>query len=193
MISLKTHCVKWAKGCGSSMCSLADYVILGKGDIPCDILFIGIAPGDSENANGEPFVGPAGHELDRIVKYALDGYNLRLAYTNLVCCMPRDHEGMKVHDPEREQVISCSERLIEFISIASPRLIITLGDMPKKWLNPQSKDHIEITNKIPKVSMEHPAVILYETDSVNKPLVIKRQILTLRGAARQTFGEPKIA
>lgn len=69
-------CGRWKKwGCGSGECPgpdrLTTKVCLLRGSIPCDILFIGEAPGESENAMGYPFVGPAGKLLDRIVGEAL--------------------------------------------------------------------------------------------------------------------------
>ncbi len=38
-----------------------------RGSLPCDIFFLGEAPGDSEDLLGKPFVGPAGKLLDRII------------------------------------------------------------------------------------------------------------------------------
>jgi uracil-DNA glycosylase len=72
-------------------------VVLARGRVPCDVLFIGEAPGASEDVLGLPFVGPAGHMLDYIIERSIGEHNelrkekglpgLRVAMTNLVCCM----------------------------------------------------------------------------------------------------------
>jgi uracil-DNA glycosylase len=54
-------------------------VVLARGSIPCDILFVGEAPGRSEDALGKPFVGPAGILLDEMIEDALSGIVLGFA------------------------------------------------------------------------------------------------------------------
>jgi uracil-DNA glycosylase len=61
----------WGRGCGSNLCPLARKVVLARGTLPCDVLFIGEGPGVSEDVTGRPFVGPAGSLLDHIVNTAL--------------------------------------------------------------------------------------------------------------------------
>lgn len=51
-------------------------VVLARGCVPCDILFVGEAPGQSENSVGKPFVGPAGLLLDVIVTRGVGGRKL---------------------------------------------------------------------------------------------------------------------
>lgn len=62
------HCTTWKDGCGSAHCDRAMRKVLYKGKIPCDILYVGEAPGKSENMSGVPFVGPAGKLLEEMVK-----------------------------------------------------------------------------------------------------------------------------
>src|SRR5688572_27705229 len=64
------HKQRWQGGCGHVMCSRALNVVLARGDLPCDVLFIGEAPGDSEDVTGNPFTGPAGSLLDDIITQA---------------------------------------------------------------------------------------------------------------------------
>jgi uracil-DNA glycosylase len=56
-------------------------VCIAKGDVPCDFAFVGEGPGDSENLIGQPFMGPAGDLLDRIVR----GSGLKKATVCLEC------------------------------------------------------------------------------------------------------------
>ncbi len=62
-------------------------IVLARGKVPAPILFIGEAPGASEDALGKPFIGPAGKVLDDIITVALDG-QYDYALTNLVACYP---------------------------------------------------------------------------------------------------------
>lgn len=72
----RQHVEKWAGGCGSELCSRATRVVHYRGAIPCDVLFIGEAPGESEDVVGKPFWGPAGRELDKVVEQALGPHTL---------------------------------------------------------------------------------------------------------------------
>jgi uracil-DNA glycosylase len=55
-------------------------VVFARGKIPCDILFVGEAPGKSEDMHGQPFYGPAGQLLDDIVENA----------TRMFCVCPHE-------------------------------------------------------------------------------------------------------
>lgn len=67
------HAEKWRDCHLCDLCSQRDRIVLAKGDVPCDLLIIGEAPGESENVTGLPFTGPAGHLLGKIVASATDG------------------------------------------------------------------------------------------------------------------------
>lgn len=65
------HVAKW-KNC--DLCPLhkqRNRICIARGTVPCDVLFVGEAPGPSEDAIGQPFVGPAGKLLDQIIERAL--------------------------------------------------------------------------------------------------------------------------
>jgi uracil-DNA glycosylase len=123
MSPFQAHCERWKKGCGAAICKRARQVVFYRGDIPCDVLLIGEAPGASENARGWPFCGPAGILLDRMIAKALDlsgerVRRVRIGITNVVGCIPRDEEGVKVEQPEVEDVEHCTPRLQEIVRIA---------------------------------------------------------------------------
>ena len=62
-------------------------VVIGKGSRNADILFIGEGPGQQEDLQGVPFVGPAGQLLDKML--ASVGLSLEDAYiANVVKCRP---------------------------------------------------------------------------------------------------------
>lgn len=130
------HCGRWKDGCGSAHCAAAQHRVLYRGKIPCDVLFIAEAPGESEDCVGTPLEGPAGHKLDQIIERALaqaparpDGRPWRVGFTNLVGCIPRDDGGLaKAADgPDDDQVGACTPRLQEIVRIADPALLVLVG------------------------------------------------------------------
>lgn len=66
------HVNHWKNCKDCQLCETRKKVVLYGGSIPCDILLVGEAPGVSENRIGTPFVGPAGHLLDDMVRDSVD-------------------------------------------------------------------------------------------------------------------------
>ena len=67
------HQNRWKDCTDCSLHASRIKVVLARGKLPCDILFTGEAPGESENVIGRPFIGPAGKLLDDIVGQATKG------------------------------------------------------------------------------------------------------------------------
>lgn len=65
-----SHVERWKDCEGCSLRDRRTRVVLYRGKIPCDVLFIGEAPGESEDVVGVPFVGPAGKLLDAMIQEA---------------------------------------------------------------------------------------------------------------------------
>lgn len=163
------HCERWKDGCGSAHCAAAQHRVLYRGKVPCDVLFVGEAPGDSEDCLGTPFEGPAGQKLDQIVERALtlaparpDGGEWRVGFTNLVGCLPRDERGVdKARDgPDDEQVAACTPRLREIIRLADPVLLVLVGKQSQDWLTPGYKHSIPLHKPTKTVGIVHPAAVM---------------------------------
>lgn len=143
------------------------------------MLFIGEAPGASDDNIGQPFAGPAGHLLTDQIDVALaeagicnsqqDENAPRIAFTNALCCIPKVN-GVKVEEPPKECLEACQPRLLEFARLARARKIVCIGNIALKWA-----PAIEGTFS----SITHPAAIL-RMEAVRKPLENKRVIATLR-------------
>ena len=84
----QAHRDKWGSCQRCLFCRRRNRVVLARGRVPAQLLLIGESPGASESVIGQPFVGPAGHLLDRILTVAVDG-RVDYALTNLVCCIPK--------------------------------------------------------------------------------------------------------
>lgn len=65
------HVEKWRDCMRCPLSEQRSNIVLARGTVPCDVLFVGEAPGASEDALGQPFVGPAGHLLDQVIERAL--------------------------------------------------------------------------------------------------------------------------
>jgi uracil-DNA glycosylase family 4 len=184
---LERHVQKWRAGCGSCLCGKPGIkVVLGKGRVPCDILFVGEAPGESENIEGEPFVGVAGHLLeDKIIAGSIGIANqirdekglgpLTFALTNLVGCLPRDDDGGKQTEPPKDAIKACADRLREFVKLCQPRLVVLVGKLAETWFEKMTG------HAGPMVAIMHPAFIL-RANITQKALLVKRCVVAIAGA-----------
>ena len=149
------HVAKWQDCRRCMLCRGRKQVVLARGKVPCDVLFIGEAPGTSEDVLGVPFVGPAGKLLDRIIDVAIDGqYDYCL--TNLVACIPMDEDGRKQEEPPIKAIETCRPRLTEVLKLCRAGLLVRVGRLATKHLQLPALDHP------PKdiISITHPAAIL---------------------------------
>ncbi len=170
----RIHCSKWDDGCGSDQCGAARNICLARGKLPCDVLFIGEAPGESEDVLGAPFTGPAGHLLDEMIAEAVDDKELRFAWTNIVGCIPRTEDGTeKASEPSKKQIKACAPRLREFVQLAKPKLVVFVGKLSEKHA-PQAVEGLDVRT----CAVQHPAFIL-RSGVADKGLLIQRCIATL--------------
>ena len=112
---------KWLEECQCELKKTATQAVPGVGNPDADIIFIGEAPGRSEDKLGIPFVGAAGKFLDEM----LELINLKrseIYITNIVKYRPPNNR-----DPLPEEKKSCREWLLAELKIISPKLIIFLG------------------------------------------------------------------
>lgn len=175
------HVERWSSGCGSTMCQYANRICYGRGTIPCNVVFIGEAPGESENCIGEPFVGPAGFELNRWIEAAIPP-TVTYALTNLVGCLPRDPEtGSKAQLPVHEDVLQCSDRLLEFIRIANPNLIVLVGKQAEHYFTKGYRDCLFPDLDIPTIEVSHPSYVLRQPPA-KRQQIVPRAIIRIRDA-----------
>lgn len=170
----KSHKAKWIDCEECPLCEKRKNVVLARGVIPCDVLFVGEAPGPNEDVLGKPFVGPAGFLLDSQIESALEEAGLspqkvRIAFTNLIACIPKSEEtNVKFTEPPRKSITACAPRLAEFIEIADPLIIVRVGKYASKWV---SHDYT--------ADIVHPAAIL-RADKWQQGLANQKSIVTLR-------------
>ena len=174
MTPFQKHKKKWRNCERCDLYERRSKVVLCRGKLPCDILFVGEAPGISEDVLGRPFVGPAGKLLDRIIERAI-GTDFRLAFTNLVGCIPKGEDGKKLTEPEPKCIKKCSSRLKELVLIAKPELVFCVGKLSAKHMF----DTIVGSAAPTLVNIVHPAAIL-RADITQQGLMIQRVEVTIR-------------
>lgn len=188
MTRLSLHVEQW-KDC--ELCPYHEFrknIVLGKGDIPCDVLFIGEAPGESEDVTGKPFMGKSGKLLDRIINRSFgppEKRKYRLAYNNVVACVPREEFGGDKEQPDAEYCEICQPRINEFVEIANPRLIVAVGKVAETWLEPLYRDRIKYDPKRTSViSIEHPGRIVRMVEAA-QPMAIQQCVVQLTTAIHE--------
>lgn len=171
-MNFKEHRIKWNNCQGCHLCKTRKHVVLARGSIPCDILLCGEAPGASEDVLGQPFTGPAGMLLDKIVERATKGRQIKFAFTNLVACIPLGDDGKKTGEPSLESIEACSERLEEFYGLSSPKAIICVGKL--------AYEHMQGYNDgiMPFAMITHPAAIL-RAELSQQGLMCQNSVVTI--------------
>lgn len=207
------HMQAWKSCNRCHLCSGRTNVVLARGSIPCDVLFIGEAPGESEDVIGKPFIGPAGKLLDHIINKAIGGVVLpqtdengndipiRTAFTNLVACIPREEDGQKATEPDAEAIKHCAPRLKELVQMCRPSLIVRVGKLSQKYVAGQAQFSDYQNHRasnfgelpwIPKdkfllfCDITHPAAIL-RANVAQQELMAQRCIVDLAEAVSEAF------
>ena len=109
---------------GCHACPLAETrtkLVFGVGREDAELLFVGEGPGEQEDLQGEPFVGPAGKLLDDML--AMIGLDRSRVYiANVVKCRPPHNR-----DPQPNEQAACRGWLDRQIELIQPKLIVCLG------------------------------------------------------------------
>ena len=113
-------------GCG--LCETRHNVVFGVGNRRTDVLFVGEGPGEQEDLQGEPFVGPAGKLLDDMLSI-LDLDREKCYIANIVKCRPPRNR-----DPLETEQEACIGYLRNQVSLIRPKIIVCLGRIAAKKL-----------------------------------------------------------
>lgn len=188
------HVERWSGGCGSELCQHATKVCLYRGQIPCDVLFVGEAPGQSEDTKGVPFWGPAGDVLQQVIDNVVPD-DVRWGMTNVVGCIPLDDEHLgktKSGGPPMSAIKVCSTRLVEIVRLAKPKVIICVGTVSYETLRVDCKPAykvkgqriIDVDEHIPRVHVMHPAAIM-RVNKVHQSLLYQQLEINVASAVHQ--------
>jgi uracil-DNA glycosylase len=110
------------------LASTRNTVVFGSGNADADLMFVGEAPGRSEDEQGLPFVGQAGRLLDTLLgEIGLTRADVFIA--NVLKCRPPGNR-----DPLPQEIDACQDYLFRQLELIRPRVVCTLGNFSTKLL-----------------------------------------------------------
>ena len=148
--------------------------MFGSGNADAELMFVGEAPGASEDEQGLPFVGRAGRLLDQLLEeIALERANVWIC--NVLKCRPPGNR-----DPQPVEIENCQEYLLRQVELIEPSVICTLGNFSTKLLRGDPTGITRLHGQ-PEVSMLGArAVRLYPIYHPAAALYTPRMLQTLR-------------
>lgn len=105
----------------------------GEGNIDTDLVFVGEAPGATEDSTGRPFVGRAGKLLESLLKEV--GYERSDVWIGNII----KHRPPENRDPLPDEIAACEPYLTEQLKAIKPLLIVTLGRFSMSYFYPDGK------------------------------------------------------
>jgi len=128
--------------------------VIGRGDVPAKILFIGEGPGKTEDLLGEPFVGPSGNLLELMLQDASDLAKVpppSYFITNTVMCRPwiwneNDSEYGHGREPTKHEALSCMANVMEVAKIVEPAIVIFVGRVAESFYKKEFPESLRITH-----------------------------------------------
>ena len=154
---LEQQCNNCTK-CG--LCESRHNAVFGVGPRDARIMFIGEGPGEQEDLQGEPFVGPAGKLLDDMLSIIdLNRQNCYIA--NIVKCRPPNNR-----DPLDAEQDACIGYLRNQVALIKPQVIVCLGRIAaKRIIDPEyriTRSHGQWIdrNDVWMTAIYHPSALL---------------------------------
>ena len=167
--------------------------VFGEGSAKAEAMFVGEQPGDREDREGHPFVGPAGRIFDKALAEA--GIDRTLVYvTNTVKHFHYEQRGKRrIHQrPRAEHINACRQWLDAELAAVNPRVLVCLGAVPAQALVGR---HVKVTqdrgkaleSELAPVVMVtvHPSSILRSRDDAGRQEAYRAFVSDLRAVAAE--------
>jgi uracil-DNA glycosylase len=173
------HAVAHCQACG--LCQGRTQTVFGVGDVDADWMVVGEAPGEQEDLQGEPFVGPSGQLLDNMLKAI--GLSRRASaaahaqgtpgspgvpaslhgvyIANVVKCRPPGNRN-----PHPDEVALCDAYLARQVALVRPRIILAMGRFAVQSLLQTTEPIGKLRGRVhqyqgvPVIVTYHPAYLL---------------------------------
>jgi uracil-DNA glycosylase family 4 len=100
----------------------------GEGNSESSVMFVGEAPGQSEDVEGRPFVGAAGKFLETLLSEVSLSRNDVFICNIVKCRPPRNREPMP------DEIQTCTPYLDRQINIIKPKFVVTLGNYSTAYI-----------------------------------------------------------
>jgi len=149
-------------------------VVFGAGNADADLMFIGEAPGASEDEQGVPFVGRAGKLLEALLgEIGLERTDVFIA--NTLKCRPPGNR-----DPQPVEIDNCKDYLLRQVELIEPTVICTLGNFSTKLLREDPTGITRLHGQPEVILLGRRAVRLYPIFHPAAALYTPRMLETLR-------------
>ncbi len=119
-LALLNDRVRSCQGC--ALAKTRTQTVFARGRFDARLCFVGEGPGEQEDLRGEPFVGPAGELLDRMIA-AMQLARDEVYICNVVKCRPPNNRT-----PSDVEIAACSTHLHHQLALANPEVIVALGN-----------------------------------------------------------------
>jgi uracil-DNA glycosylase family 4 len=149
-------------------------VVFGAGNADAELMFVGEAPGASEDQAGLPFVGRAGKLLEQLLgEIGLARGDVFIA--NVLKCRPPGNR-----DPLPVEIDNCQEYLFAQVELVAPRVICSLGNFSTKLLRHDPAGITRVHGRPELITLGRRAVRLYPIFHPAAALYTPRMLETLR-------------
>ena len=144
-----------------ALCGSRRNTVFGTGPERARLLVVGEAPGQEEDATGEPFVGQAGRLLDAMLASIGMRRGVELFIANVLKCRPPGNRN-----PEPFEVEQCSPFLRRQIALLQPQLIVAMGRFAAQTLLSSEASIASLRSRslrfegVPLLVTYHPAYLL---------------------------------
>lgn len=169
----------------------ATQTVFGEGQDNAKVMLVGEQPGDQEDLQGKPFVGPAGRLLEKALEEA--GIDRRKVYvTNAVKHFRWTRRGKRrLHEkPNAGQIRACRPWLEAEIAAVRPKLIVLMGATaaqsvmgPAFRVSKQRGQVLPSPLGVPVIGTVHPSSILRAPDEETREIALTSFIADLKVAA----------
>jgi DNA polymerase len=174
----------------------ATQTVFGEGSSDAEVVFVGEQPGNEEDLQGRPFVGPAGRLLEKALAAA--GIDRKQVYlTNVVKHFSWENRGKwRIHKkPKPDQIRACRPWLLAELAALEPRVVVCLGATASQALLGSSfrvtRDRGKfVDSEIAPYVMAtiHPSAILRSPDDATRHSEYARFVSDLRNVVRVISG-----
>jgi len=189
--------VQLCRGC--DIWERATQAVFGEGPAGAEVMFVGEQPGNREDIEGHPFVGPAGKILDQALEKA--GIDRKRVYvTNIVKHFNSTARGkLRIHKkPNADEIAACRPWLEAEITRVGPKVIVCLGAVAAQALISRnfrvSKQRAELMKSplAPLISATvHPSSILRSPDDESRHLAMKQFVADLKKSTPSAAFSPE--
>jgi DNA polymerase len=149
-------------------------VVFGAGNADAELMFVGEAPGASEDEQGVPFVGRAGKLLEKLLE-EIGLSRTQVFIANVLKCRPPGNR-----DPLPVEIENCQEYLLKQVELIQPSVICTLGNFSTKLLRGDPTGITRLHGQPEVLTLGARSVRLYPIYHPAAALYTPRMLETLR-------------